>query len=420
MFDNAPSTIIHPGRHVTWYGDDTQRLRAMAILNALLGSYGRRGGFYNPEKLSIPKYPAPKPKPAKKDWKDAMGDQFPLTFMALAQDIVDATIPENNRDLQYKAWIVNGSNLLQTLPDKEKTIEAINNLELLVVVDTMPMEIVSYADVVLPECTYLERYDVIRTAAHREPAIALRMPAVEPKYDTKPVWWMVKQLANKMYLGSYFPYKDIEEMLDWQLKQVGSSLKEMQKIGVKTYPRKYNDLFYNNLYEPQFNTPSGKIELYSTAIADAGFSPFPTYTAHAEPPANYYRLIYGRAPMHTFARTSNNPNLVDLMDTNNIWINPRVAKLWNIKNGQKIKLKNQDGVVSEFSIIVRVTERIGYDAIYMVHGFGHKNKKLSRAYGKGVSDSDLITNVMVDPIMGGTGMRGNFVTFITDFKEDKS
>jgi thiosulfate reductase/polysulfide reductase chain A len=45
MANAAPSVIIHPGRHVTWYGDDSQRLRAVAILNAILGSWGRRGGF---------------------------------------------------------------------------------------------------------------------------------------------------------------------------------------------------------------------------------------------------------------------------------------------------------------------------------------------------------------------------------------
>lgn len=45
MAKNAPATMIHPGRHVTWYGDDTQRSRAIGILNALLGSWGRRGGF---------------------------------------------------------------------------------------------------------------------------------------------------------------------------------------------------------------------------------------------------------------------------------------------------------------------------------------------------------------------------------------
>ncbi len=53
----------------------------------------------------------------------------------------------------------------------------------------------------------------------------------------------------------------------------------------------------------------------------------------------------------------------------------------------------------------------------MVHGFGHNNNKLSRAHGRGASDTKLITNVMQDPIMGGTGMRGNFVTFLTSLEE---
>lgn len=137
----------------------------------------------------------------------------------------------------------------------------------------------------------------------------------------------------------------------------------------------------------------------------------PVYTAHPEPPEGYYRLIYGRAPMHTFSRTTNNLNLTDIMDENSVWVNPRIASLWLLKNGQEIYLENQDGVRSSFPIKVRVTERIRWDSVYMVHGFGHDNKKLSRTYGKGASDAELITNVMMDPIMGGTGMRGNFVTF---------
>ncbi len=50
----------------------------------------------------------------------------------------------------------------------------------------------------------------------------------------------------------------------------------------------------------------------------------------------------------------------------------------------------------------------------MVHGFGHKEKQLSRAYGKGINDTELISKVAVDPIMGGTGMRGNFVAILTE------
>ena len=49
----------------------------------------------------------------------------------------------------------------------------------------------------------------------------------------------------------------------------------------------------------------------------------------------------------------------------------------------------------------------------MVHGFGHKQKQMKRCFGRGVSDTQLITKVLIDPVMGGTGMRGNFVTFLT-------
>jgi thiosulfate reductase/polysulfide reductase chain A len=118
--------------------------------------------------------------------------------------------------------------------------------------------------------------------------------------------------------------------------------------------------------------------------------------------------------MHTFGRTQNNPNLYDLMDTNTVWINPKTAKLWGIENGTEIWLQNQDGVISEFSTTARVTERIRPDSVYLVHGFGHKDRRLKRAYGKGINDIPLITNIKVDPIMGGTGMRNNFVTFLLE------
>lgn len=411
MANASPAVIVHPGRHVTWYGDDTQRLRAVAILNALLGSWGRRGGFYNPEKKDLPSYPHPEfPKP-RRTWRDAHPGKYNLALEVVSNDICDSTIPSPDRACNFRAWIVNGTNLIYTLPDQKKTLDAIQNLEFMVAIDTMPMEITGYADVVLPECTYLERYDYSRTDQHREPNIALRMPAAEPKYDSKPAWWIVKQLASKLELEDYFQWKDMEELLDWQFKQVGTSLEEMKKIGVKVFPREYDDLYYFEDQDIQFNTNTGKIELYSTDLAAEGFDPMPVYTPHDEPQSGFYRLNYGRSPNHTFSRTANNPNLTALMHENVLWVNPKVAKEWSLKPGQEVWLENQDGVLSTFPIKVRVTERIRFDSVYVVHGFGHKDKQLSRAYGKGASDTELITNVKVDPIMGGTGMRGNFVTF---------
>lgn len=413
MAKNAPATIVHPGRHVTWYGDDTQRLRAVAILNGILGSWGRRGGLYKPQKAHVPGFPIPEyPKP-KKFWKEAFPGQYPLANEVLANGVCDATIVTADRDCSFKAWIVYGTNLISTLPNREHTLKAINDLEFMVAIDTMPAEITGYADVVLPECTYLERYDDLRISQNRIPTVALRMPAAEPKYDTKPAWWMAKTLAEKMGLGAWFPWKDIEEYLDYRLKAIGSSLKEMKKIGLKKLPPDGPIYFADDLSDFSLNTDSGLIELYSQELADYGFDPLPKYVEHEQPENGFYRLLYGRTPTHTFGRTANNPILYETKKENKVWIHPSVAKLWGIKNNQYIQLINQDGVQSH-KIRAYVTERIRVDSVYMVHGFNHMDKRLSRAYNKGASDSRLISRYKTDPIMGGTGMRVNFVTFKTE------
>lgn len=414
MANAAPSVIVHPGRHVTWYGDDTQRLRMVAILNALLGSWGRRGGFFMPQKASVPGYPVPSaPKPAW-SWRDLLYGNYPLANSGITNLLIDASMPDWKHDKKIRAWLVAGTNLPLSMPNTKHTLEAIDNLDFMVVVDTMPSDVTGYADVILPECTYLERYDDLRVSPHREPNIAVRVPAVEPKYESKPGYWIARQLAKRMGLEAYYPWTDYSEVLDWQLKKIGSSLDEMKKVGVKKFPEMAGDLYFHEDEEHEFHTNTGKIELYSTELDSLGFAPIPVYKKHPEPEQGFYHLIYGRAPMHTFSRTSNNPFLHDLMDENSIWINPRVADQWGIKKDQYIWLKNQDDVVSEFPVKVRITERIRFDSIYMVHGYGHSNKKLSRVYGKGASDTQLITRVLIDPETGSTGMRGNFVTFLVN------
>jgi len=238
------------------------------------------------------------------------------------------------------------------------------------------------------------------------------MPAFEPKYDSKPGWWIAKQLGKRLGLDEYFPWDDYSEKLDWQLKQVGSSLEEMQKIGVKNFPRK-QPLYMREGERAVFRTPSRKIELYSEQLADKGFDPMPVYTPPDPVPDGFYRLNYGRMPAHTFGKTVNNPMLFQLSPENQVWVNPLVAKEWSLKNGDYVRLGGTNGVVSN-KVRVRVTERIGPDSVFMAHGFGHKSKRLRLAAGVGADDTELMGNIKIDPIMGGTGMRANFVTFVKE------
>jgi len=412
MANAAPAVIVHPGRHVVWYGDDSQRERAIAILNGLLGSWGKRGGFYLNESVSLPKFPHPDyPKP-KWGW-EALGRKYPYAEMGITSELIKASIPNKENEFPIKAWIVAGTNLINTVPQREEIIKAIDSLEFIAVIDTMPMEITGYADVILPECTYLERYDGIRSATFREPSIALRQPIVQPKYNSKPAWWISKELGMRLNLQDYYNYNDYEEVIKWQLEKLGTSLEEMIQVGVKKFDRQ-TPLYIADGDEYKFDTPSGKIEFYSDDLASKGFDPMPIYKLHPEPPQGYFRLNYGRSPMHTFSRTINNPYLNALKSENILWVNPKIANIIGIKNEQEVWLENQDGILSTFSIKVRVTERIGWDSVYMYHGFGHNDKKLSRAYGKGISDTQMISNVAVDPLMGGTGLRGNFVKILTE------
>ncbi|MFZ5947579.1 MAG: molybdopterin-containing oxidoreductase family protein [Stygiobacter sp.] len=401
-----PATLIHPGRHATWYGDDAQRSRAIALLNALMGNWNEKGGFYTPVSFSLPGYPYPAyPKPTKEKL-DNPENKYPFASEEITTGIREATITE--KPYPIKGWFVYATNLIHALPDEKETIKAIQNLDLMVVVDVIPSEIAGWADVVLPEAVYLERFDDLHMSANKTPFVGIRQPVVDPPADQKPNWWIAKKLAEKLGLGHYYPWNNIEEYMDYRLKAAGLSLERLKKEGIILGEKK--PIYASEGVPLEFATPSGKVEFYSAQLAAAGFDPVPKYKRPEQPPANHYRLLFGRAPVHSFSRTQSNRILMDMMEENEIWVNPNVAEKWGIKNAQYVKLKNQDGVVSN-KIKVKVTERIRTDCVYMVHGFGHNSRMLKGAYGKGASDSGLITKYVTDPLMGGTGMNVNFVTF---------
>jgi thiosulfate reductase/polysulfide reductase chain A len=403
------ATLVHPGRHAAWYGDDTQRSRAIALLNALVGSWGRKGGFYTPASLDVPGYPYPPYPKAEKGKVDNPGQRYTFASEAITTGIREATL--TGTPYPIKGWFTYATNLIWALPNEAETIRAIQALDLLVVVDVIPTEMAGWADVVLPESVYLERYDDLNVEVFREPFVALRQPVIHSPHDQKPNWWIARQLARKLGLEAYYPWQDIEEYLQARLSKAGLNFDELKKKGV--IRGKQPPVFIEEGAEATFPTPSGKIEFYSPQLKDAGFDPVPTYRRPAEGPPGAFRLLFGRAPVHSFGRTQSNPILADMMDENEVWVNLSVADRIGVKDGDYVRLRNQDGAVSN-RVRVKATERIRGDVVYLVHGFGHTAVRLRRAYGKGASDAGLITRYETDPLMGGTGMNVNFVTIETE------
>ena len=404
-----PKVGIHPGRHVAWYGNDSQRGRAMAILTALLGSYGHPGGIYLSSYIPAPQYPSKKyPKYGPR--ADGAGSVYPFgsTGLGITNGLVDATVSEDPYPI--KAWIVYSQNVLQSIPDPWKTKEAIKKLDLLVVVDVLPMEQFLYADLVLPEATYLERYDDLYTVRNAKiPFAAIRQPVIDPLYESKPGWWIAKETAKRLGLEGYFQWDTIEDYLNYRLSGLGVTLQQIQANGIVEYDK--GTPYYDFSKPIKFKTRSGKIELYSKTLKEIGFDPIPIYEPLEKVPKGYFRLAYGRSPIHSFARSQNNEILHSYMPENELWINKQVADKLGLQDGEYINLENQDGILSD-EIKLFVTPGIHPESVFMVHGFDQKSPFLELAYKHGASDTYLMSRVKVDPLSGGTGMRVNFVRII--------
>jgi thiosulfate reductase/polysulfide reductase chain A len=66
----------------------------------------------------------------------------------------------------------------------------------------------------------------------------------------------------------------------------------------------------------EFDTPSERSSSTRSQLEKAGFDPVPRYTPPVAGPAGSFRLLFGRAPMHSFSRTHTNRLLSDLMSEN--------------------------------------------------------------------------------------------------------
>ncbi len=87
-------------------------------------------------------------------------------------------------------------------------IDALMQMDFVMCVDVMPTDITMYADILLPECSYLERYDYIKKGTqwnfadeHRQ-FISARMPLVEPGFERKDGVWITNELAKRMGYAS--------------------------------------------------------------------------------------------------------------------------------------------------------------------------------------------------------------------------
>jgi thiosulfate reductase/polysulfide reductase chain A len=408
---DKPSVIFHFGYRGANHTNEIHLRRSIMILNALMGSIEVKGGyFFKKGPGAVGRKPARKlteqemPKVDVPRFDKVGTSELPLPDPAhgVGQMLPSAILNEDPYPI--KALIANRFDPLMSIPDTNLTKAALDKLDLIVTIDINYSDIAWYSDVILPESIYLERTDSVQQANGLKPQLFLRMQAVPPRYDTRPGAVILRQLAERLGIGQFFPYQDGEDLVRWQLEGTGFTLEDFQAKGSVSYTDK--QIFWDRADGLKFKTPSGRIELVSSLLEGAGFESFPKYEAVTLPPEGSFRLVTGRCALHTHVSTQNNPYLSEIVPENLLWINPKPAAQLGIQDGDRVTVSSSRG---SGTIKAYVTDLIQAEAVFMLHGFGHRAEMASRCFNRGASDSELQENVS-DMIGGSPALHHTLVT----------
>ncbi len=406
-----PQVIFHYGYRGASHTNEIYFRRSLVILNALMGSIESKGGLiikkgpkdagYGAFGKLVDQQDLPKPKAERFD--GAGGSRFPIVDPAhgVAARLPLAILHEDPYPL--KALIINRFDPLLSIPDYNQNKKAFDNLDLIVAIDINFSETAWYSDIILPESIYLERADSIQMASGPKPTLYLRRQCVPPRYDTKPSWEIIRELANRLGLGRFFPYETIEDIWNLQLKDLGVKIDDFNARGFVSLSK--NPILWDRKEGLKFKTPSGKIELVSSLLELNGLPSFPPYQSVPPTPEGEFRLTVGRSAVHTHVSTQNNPYLCELLPENVLWLNSEEAERLGIADGQIVEISSNQGFGK---IKTLVTDFIHPEAVFMLHGFGRQVPATTRCYGQGASDTVLQENV-VDPIGGSPGLHDTFV-----------
>ena len=114
-----------------------------------------------------------------------------------SEGLIEATL--TGKPYPIKSWIIWGTNTIQTIPASHRTIEALKKLDFVLAVDQIPNDQTLFADIILPQCTYLERYDTVYVGKDvKVPYISVRQPMMEPLYESRDPYWITKQLTERL------------------------------------------------------------------------------------------------------------------------------------------------------------------------------------------------------------------------------
>jgi anaerobic dimethyl sulfoxide reductase subunit A len=250
-------------------------------------------------------------------------------------------------------------------------------VEFLIVQDQFLTSTGRFADILLPVCTAFETYGIQDGWKHSD-CVILMPKILDPPYETKSDYRICAEIAERLGIGRAFTEgRDerawIEHFIEVYRQERFPELPKLDEleksnigaysISVKEPIIPFKDFREDPLAHP-LNTPSGKIEIFSTELYDKGrpeeIPAVPKYIQEWESPfgpeAKRFPLqAMGTHTMHRVHSTHDNNDWLEEAFPQRVFMNPLDAGERGIRDGDEVKVFNDRGALI---FPCRLTQRI--------------------------------------------------------------
>jgi len=346
-----PAMILLGGSSMHKSANSWQAARAISCLPALTGNFGLPGGGLGPRHGAHS---------ATLRNLNEGGTRKPGSYIPNQMpDIAEALF--NGR---LKVLLLLGTNMLSSFADAGKISYGLDKAEMVVCVDLFMNETARrFADVVLPGTAWLEELGFKVTNTH----LYLMERALEREGETRPIDEVLRSLANSLGIHDFFPWASTEEVLNLILDDptTGHATVASLRAAGGFAPLKAPAIAYA---DRKFDSPSGKIEFYSSQATRLGLSPLPV---HKVEKSSCYPLTlsFGRTLTHFHSFYDEGKALSSLAKHNTapqLWISPADADARQLADGDAIKIYNDRG---EFAAKACITDDVGPGVVWIRDGW---------------------------------------------------
>jgi anaerobic selenocysteine-containing dehydrogenase len=432
---NRPAVALVAGKGGLLNGSFNGIYTAMAVrsLNALLGSVETPGGILTQRYFGCepwPELPADAIAEAGREEErvDGVGTVFPVAhtaYQAVAERVTDG--------YPLEALFLYDANPVYETPSGAKFIHAFEQIPFIVSFATFMDESAQYADLLLPEPTFMERWQDDFMEGLGYPGVALRQPVVEPLHDTMNTGDFLLKVAQEMGgpVAEAMPWESYQTLLQDRLQNIGTDWQTLTDMGVwltqgYRYARRGSERWIAEVVGPdRQNAPrDGRFDFYSRELecligemsaeelAARGISATgdAVYLPHYEPPTDlgdeasfpFLLNVVTLMSLGPYSYNANMPSLQEIsgMTVNKTWdswleMNPERATAQGLSDGTRVWVESPLGKIQT---TLKMVPGLRPDVVNLPHNQGHT------AVGRWAKDRGVsgltIMNPASEPLSG--------------------